>query len=169
MFEADSPPHPLPERADVVEPCVDRFVVGELDPTGQLAVSRTTPMSLPGLALKLGRRLDSASNEQGAGVALAVRRVLAYGYLGHVELEGTNDIDVDPGRPARDIWDFWAPSCRDDLEGAGVPEDWAKGIRRVGSTIFIADLKALGLTRFLGGSKLNQWDSSTRRRDSFCV
>ena len=37
-----------------------------------------------------------------------------------------------------------------------MPKDVASAVRNAGANQLIADLKSLGLTRFLGGSKLNQ-------------
>jgi hypothetical protein len=150
-----------PERLEegrLVEPCVDRFVVGELDPTRRLTASRNfLPGCPPSLAEKLGDRYNKATPQDVNGVKHAIRKALAIGYLTMCRVEGPNGhIAFCHDRPAEDLWDFWAPSCRDAPEDVGMSKEWANDIRSAGADTLIADLKSLGLTRFLGGSKLNQ-------------
>jgi hypothetical protein len=121
-----------PERLDegrLVEACVDRFVIGELDATRRLTASRNyLPGCPPSLAEKLGDRYNKAATETIRSVEHAIRKALAVGYIAMCEADGRN----------------------------GIPADWAKQVRSAGANSLIADLKPLGLTRFLGGSKLNQ-------------
>jgi hypothetical protein len=42
------------------------------------------------------------------------------------------------------------------LENNGIPNDWANMVRGMGRDLLISDLRTLGLTRWLGGSNLNQ-------------
>jgi hypothetical protein len=96
------------------------------------------------------------------GAGDAVRKVLAWGWLACAGMEAEamagSDyvIEVRAERTPEDLWDFWAPSSNQMLETTNVPPELAKQIRLAGSDIFVAELKRLGLTKFLGGSKLNQ-------------
>lgn len=145
------------EQADVVAPCVERFVIGELDPTRGLSVARTPfPGSPPSLAEKLGRKFERASGETIDGIKEAVRRSLAVGYIFHGPIELDNDLSYCPGRSAEEIWDFWASSSRQMLEDTGMPKHVASAVRNAGANQLVADLKSIGQTRILGGSKLNQ-------------
>ena len=101
------------QQADAVGPCVERFVVGELDASRELTPSRTgLPGSPPSLAEKLGRKFERASADTVAGLKDAVRKTLAVGYIFHGPIELDNNLSYRPARTAEDIWDFWAPSCR---------------------------------------------------------
>jgi hypothetical protein len=146
-------------EADQVAPCAARFVIGEMDPQRRLTVARTISVgplgTPPSLAEKLGRRLDKASSATVEGAKTAVHKALAVGYLAYVETEERGDIHL-ADRSAEDIWEWWAPSCRAMLEDIGIPKDWATMVRGMGRDLLVADLKALGLARFLGGSKIHQ-------------
>lgn len=147
-------------EAGHVDPCVERFVYGELDPTRRLAVARTVSIgplgTPPSLAEKLGGKLSGASEQTMGGVRKSIRRALGIGWLMMAETEPRGDAAIRPDRSAEAIWDFWASSSRDMLEDGGIPSDWAKTVRRMGSDLLFGGLKDLKLTRFLGGSKLNQ-------------
>jgi hypothetical protein len=144
-------------QADTVGPCVERFVVGELDPSRELSAART-PFggSPPSLAEKLGRKLEGADDQTLSGAKDAVRSALAVGYIFHGPIELDNGIKYCAGRGAEEIWDFWAAGCREMLEETGMPKANASAVRNAGANQLVADLKKLGLTKFLGGSKLNQ-------------
>lgn len=145
------------EEAEQVQPCVARFVHGEMDPTRRMTASRTPfPGSPPSMAEKLGSKLERAPAETADAVRTAITKAIAIGYLATCETEPRGDVAVVAERSVEDIWDFWGPSCRDKLEEVGVPASWAKMVRQMGTDSLVADLKALGLTRWLGGSKLNQ-------------
>jgi hypothetical protein len=144
-------------EAEAVAPCVERFVYGELDPSRKLSASRTSlPGSPPSLAEKLGRKFSDASADTLAGLQSAVRRAIAVGYVFYGPVEIDNSLTYAEGRAPEDVWDFWAPSCREMLEETGMPKSVAKIVRDTGSNVFISDLKTVGVTKFLGGSKLNQ-------------
>jgi hypothetical protein len=146
-------------EAERVAPCAERFVAGELDPTRELTVARTISVGAlgtpPSLAEKLGRKLDAAAPETREATANAVYKALAIGYLAYVETEPRTDIQV-VNRDAADIWEWWALNCRVMLENTGIPKSWADTVRGLGRDLLIGELKGLRLTRWLGGSKLNQ-------------
>jgi hypothetical protein len=89
-------------------------------------------------------------------VELAIHKALAVGYLSIVETEERADIRFRPERSTEDLWEFWMTECRVVLEDTGIPKSWAKMVRGMGDDLLVADLKNLKLTRFLGGSKINQ-------------
>jgi hypothetical protein len=62
---------------------VDRAVLGELDRTGSLAISRYTPLSPPGLGEYLGRkgRFDPTDERPRQALSDAVRKTIALGWL----------------------------------------------------------------------------------------
>ena len=152
------------EAIKQVEPCVERFVYGELDPSEQLATARFARLgpagAPPSLAKKLGRRLNSA--EKAAAAGDAVRKALAWGWLACVAFQDDvmaqsgQLIEPRPERSPQDLWDFWAPSSHQMLETMDISPELARQLRGAGSDLFIDELKQLGLTRYLGGSKLNQ-------------
>jgi hypothetical protein len=72
------------------------------------------------------------------------------------ETEPRGDVVLRASRSAEAIWEFWACSSRDILEDGGIPAAWSGTVRQAGADFLIAGLKDLGLTRFLGGSKLTQ-------------
>jgi hypothetical protein len=139
-------------EARAVEGCVDRTVVGELDPTGRLAISRYTGFSPPGLGERLASkgRFDPADPEQTRVLAHAVRKTLAVGWLFACSADAPM---VD--RDERDIWAFWSSSIRDELSNIVDPK-LARMIHSAGRDVLIADLKRAGMTYALGGSKLHQ-------------
>jgi len=152
-----------PERtpeAQVVAPCAARFVEGEMDPTRALAVARgfsVGPLGAPpSLAEKLGRKLAEASADTLGAVRMTVHKALAMGYLTIADTEENGDIGFHPERTTEDIWECWVPNCRTTLEELGVPNEWATTVRHMGADLVVGELKALRLTRFLGGSKINQ-------------
>jgi hypothetical protein len=146
------------QEAQAVDPCVQRFVGGEMDPTRDLTVSRSFAAgSPPSLAEKLGSKLNGADRETRGALQDAVGRALAMGYLATCEPESQgSNVTIVSKRGSQDIWDFWAPSCRDTLEETGVPGSWARTVRQMGADSLVGDLKRCGFTRWLGGSKLNQ-------------
>lgn len=148
------------DEAEKAAPCADRFVAGEMDPTGRLAVARGPRIgslgAAPSLAEKLGQRLDGADKDQLRRVSLAVHKALAVGYLFVVESEQRGGIKFHPERTTQDLWEFWMTECRAMLEDTGIPKHWAKRVRGMGADILVSELKELRLVRFLGGSKVNQ-------------
>ncbi len=148
------------DEAKIVQPCAARFVEGEMDPERKLSVGRGSnigPLGAPpSLTEKLGGKLSGADNETMDALRLAVYRSLATGYLAMAEVDTRTNTQFHKERNAKDIWDFWVPTCRQMLEDAGFPKDWAEMVRGMGGDWLVKDLKELKLTRFLGGSKLNQ-------------
>jgi hypothetical protein len=65
-------------------------------------------------------------------------------------------IELRSDRRAEDIWDFWATSAHQSLESTGVHRQLADSVRGAGAALLVADLKRLGLSRLVGGLKLNQ-------------
>lgn len=147
------------EEARLVRPCVERFVRGEMDPTRALTVARGTSIgplgAPPSLAEKLGRRLETANSATVDRTAFAVNKAIAIGYVMAIDTE-TNPGKVQRDRTLEDVWRYWMLSCRIMLEDVGYPKEWAKTVRGMGADLLVGELKALGLTRLLGGSKLNQ-------------
>jgi hypothetical protein len=47
-------------------------------------------------------------------------------------------------------------NCRVIPEDAGIPAEWARAARAMGSELLLPELKELGLVGFLGVSKLNR-------------
>jgi hypothetical protein len=139
------------DEADLVEPCIERAVYGELDPTGHRALGRLTKLSPPGLAEYLTRKKRYRNGDPVVAEAIgaAARSVMALGWLFccHPEAEMAD-------RSARDIWDFWAgPSLRDSLgDVAGKP--LARLIHNSASTVLANMLREAGLKR-RGPSKVD--------------
>jgi hypothetical protein len=143
-------------EAQRVEPCAVRWVEGEMDPTRRLAVARGAG-SPPSLAEKVGRKLEGRSDDDRAAAAYAVHKALAVGYLTYAETETNAEGPVTlPDRPTEDIWEYWVTVCRTMLEATGIPKSWANMVRGMGRNLLVSDLRELKLTRYLGGSKLNQ-------------
>ena len=147
-------------EAGAVAPCAARWVEGEMDVSRRLAIARGPsfgPLGAPpSLAEKLGGRLERRGAEDRSAVALAVLKALAVGYLAYAETEERAGVVLRPDRGPVEIWEFWVTSCRTMLEDIGIPASWAKMVRGMGADVLVADLRALKLTRYLGGSKLNQ-------------
>jgi hypothetical protein len=151
-------------EAAQVAPCAERFAYGELDPSGQLATPRFSDLgplaAPPSLAQVLGRKL--ADRRKSGAAVFAVERTLAFGWLvcartlAAVSAERGKPIELRSERSAEDIWDFWATSAHQSLEGTGVARRLADTVRGGGATLLVADLKRLSLTSLLGGMKLNQ-------------
>jgi hypothetical protein len=144
-------PERLPEAAQV-EPCVDRAVQGELDPTGYRALGRLTKFSPPGLGEYLAGKGRYQPNDHAAAAAIAdtTRSVMALGWL----FCCTPDAEM-ADRSARDIWDFWAgASLRDSLHQI-VPKRLARLIHQRGDELLVAKLTEAGLKR-RGPSKVGQ-------------
>jgi hypothetical protein len=142
-----------------VAPCVWRMAYGELDSTETLTASRTGfPGSPPSLGRKLGRRLSGAPLETYVALVEAIYRATALGYVAQFELEAGGETDAREleTRSTEDLWAFWAFDFRDMLEKGPFSKTWANQVRTLGSDSLIKDLKDLGLTRLLGGSKLHQ-------------
>jgi hypothetical protein len=139
--------------ADRVEGCVERAVVGELDPTGRLALGRYPPFLIPGAGVWLTkkRRYDASNEASRAGLAAAVRRTLAVGWL----LASALDADLALGRDERDIFNIWAPGFRDPPANV-VGKENERGVHHAGASVFVGALKEAGMSSFLGGSKVNQ-------------
>jgi hypothetical protein len=148
------------DEAEKAAACADRFVAGEMDPTGSLTVARgqrVGPLGAPpSLAEKLGQRLDRANEDLSRAVGLAVHKALAVGYLSVVESEQRGGIKVHPDRNDQDLWEFWMTECRTMLEDTGIPKDWAQMVRGMGADLLVSELKKLKLVRLLGSSKVNQ-------------
>lgn len=144
-------------QAGLVAPCADRFVEGEMDPTRRLSVGRSfAPGSPPSLAEKLDRKLPRANEAALDKVRFSVHEALAAGYLAYAETEARGDVAFRPDRHVRDIWVVFAHSARGELEAMGIPREWIRKVHSTGATVLVGELRELGLTRWLGGSKLNQ-------------
>jgi hypothetical protein len=141
-----------------VAPCVERFVYGELDLSGELSVGRIGAQRLPTLAQLLDAKLRAASREVHVGVTHAIRQAVAAGYLAEVQSEpdATPAVVLVADRTPQAIWGFWALGARSRLEGLGVDKSWANKVRGLGASRLVTGLKQLNLTKFFGGSKLNQ-------------
>jgi hypothetical protein len=87
--------------------------------------------------------------------ANAVHKALASAYLAEVQTEPRTDTHVVNCDVAH-IWEWWALNRRVMLEKTGIPKSWADMVRGTGRDLLIGEVKALGLTRWLGGSKLNR-------------
>jgi hypothetical protein len=150
----------LRQQAAIVAGCVDRFAEGEMDPSGGSAVMRGARMGAlgapPARAEKLGRKLDGATPETVEALRFAINKAFAAGYLMAAEGGLSVGHEFVTGRSSEEIWLFWLPTCRTMLEDVGFPKQWARAVRSAGNDTLIHDLKELGLTRFLGGSKLGQ-------------
>src|SRR2546423_1736915 len=73
------------EQAAAVQPCVERFVFGEMDSTRNWSASRNPlPGCPPSLAEKLGDRLSTSNKEAAEN---AVVDGLAFGWTAYVGLE----------------------------------------------------------------------------------
>lgn len=139
-------------EASHVEPCVERAVQGELDPSGYRALGRLTKFSPPGLGEYLADKGRYRPGDEAAAAAIAdtTRSVMALGWL----FCCTPEVAV-ADRSAGDIWDFWAgASLRDPLDKI-VPRDLARMIHHRGSELLIAKLTDAGLKR-RGPSKVGQ-------------
>jgi hypothetical protein len=147
-------------EAEQVAPCAARWVKGEMDPTRRLAVARGASVgplgAPPSLAEKLGTKLEGRGDDDRTAAAYAVHKALAVGYLAYCETEERADISIRGGRRPEDIWEYWVTSCRTQLEAIGIPASWAKTVGGVGADVLVGELRTLKLTRYLGGSKLNQ-------------
>jgi hypothetical protein len=147
-------------EAELIEPCPARFVDGEMDPGRRLRVGpriNVDPLGTgPSLAERLGARLIGADENLLDAVRLAVHKVLASGYLAAVEGEEHARIKLSPDRVVEDIWQFWTLHCGVVPEEAGIPTEWARAAREMGSELLVPELKELGLVGFLGASKLNR-------------
>jgi hypothetical protein len=144
------------QEAATVEACVSRAVVGELDPSGELAISRTRNFRpwLPGLAWYLQEhgRFDSCGEDELRAMATAVRRTLAVGWL----YACTPQARFIGTRTERAIWTAWAPSAingstLDDV----IPEKkLADKIRNDGAELFRGELRAAGVVGRRGRLKI---------------
>jgi hypothetical protein len=137
---------------DAIAGCVARAVIGELDPTGELALGRLPPVLVPGAGAWLARKgkyngSDPSSRE---ALATAARRTLAVGWV--LASDGGEVVD---GRAERDIYNIWAPSFRDAPRNVA-GKDFERTLHDLGASIFVEALKEARMTRFLGGSKVNQ-------------
>jgi hypothetical protein len=144
-----------------VEPCAVRWVEGEMDPTRRLAVARGPSVgpvgSPPSLAEKLGGKLERRSEDDRAAAAYAVHKALAIGYLTYAETEPTSEEPVKlVNRSTEDIWEYWVTTSRVQLEATGIPKNWVNMVRGMGRDTLVGELRNLKLTRYLGGSKINQ-------------
>ena len=139
--------------ADCVEGCIERAVTGELDPTGNLALGRYPPFLSPGAGAWLAKkgRYDAQNPESRAVLGRAVRRTLGVGWL----LAATGGFDVAECRDERSVYAIWAPSFADPIVNVSDKET-QRTVHQAGSNIFSADLREAGMTKLLGGSKLNQ-------------
>ena len=141
------------DDAKGVEGCVARAIVGELDPTGELALGRYPPILIPGAGAWLAKKgkYDSHDPASRDALASAVRRTLGVGWLLGSEL----DAHVVEGRDERDIFNIWAPGFRDPPRNV-IGKDNESALHRAGSDVFVGALKEAGMARFLGGSKISQ-------------
>lgn len=123
-------PYPLVDErqheAQLVAPCAERFVDGEMDPTEQRTVARGNragPFGAPpSLAKKLGNKLANADAKTAESVQFAIHKVLASGYLSVAEGEERAGIAFHADRSAEEVWDFWMATCRTMLEDDGIPK-----------------------------------------------
>lgn len=141
-------------EANAVEECVRRAVIGELDPTGRLAISRfpLTRFSIQGLAMYLEERerFDSVDREQLDAVAEAVRRVLALGWLYFCSPEA----QFVPSRSDRSIWLVWAPGVKTGDLNELVDKELAERIRDEAGAILRGELRRLGVVGRRGRLRL---------------
>ena len=147
-------------EAEIVGPCATRFVELEMDPERERTVALSfypEPLGAgPSLAEQLGAKLTGAHDSLLTAVRLAVHKALASGYLAAVEREEGAGVRFCPERSAEEVWHFWMLNFRVRLEDAGIPNEWAKWARAMGSDLLVSELKELGLIGFLGASKLNR-------------
>lgn len=111
----------------------------------------------PSLAEKLAGKLERKGEDDRRAAAYAVHKALAVGYLTYA---GTEPRAEEPvrivNRSTRDIWEYWVTTCRAPLESTGIPKSWADMVRGMGRDLLVGELRSLKLTRYLGGSKINQ-------------
>jgi len=130
-------------------PCIDRLVVGELDPTGRMALSRHgilgVRLKVRDLAEVLGTRLQSAPEASRADAEDAIYGAVAWGYI---LFGATIDTEILRDRTAEWVWHVWASHFREDPDKHGLlPAKEVAALHRIAGKSLHEDLVAAGLAR----------------------
>lgn len=135
----------LKQDAAAMDPCVDRLIRGEFEPSGHWALSRTKLPGprIPNLSQLLAGRLEEASQADRESLYDAVCQSVATGYVLSSTVMQEKEIAGD--RSPEKIWDAWAAHFMAAPIGARASEEVQDQLAELSLFPIFSELQNLGL------------------------